>query len=56
MTNNFQKFVDTGYIPRTVLKTIAEKIKKGGIELTAEEVAIYKDKAIEIEDIIKSLY
>lgn len=55
MMSEFDKFVDTGYISRSVLRTIAEKIKTGGIELTPEEIAIYKDKSDQIEEIIKSI-
>ena len=55
MSRSYEVFVNTGFVANSVLREIARKIKLGGIELTTEEISIYKAKAEQIEEIIKSI-
>lgn len=50
---NFQKFVDTNEVSENVLQNIARKIMDGK-QISKEEIAIYSEKAKEIERIIKA--
>ena len=50
---DFQRFIDTNEVSENVLQKIAQKIIEGK-QISKEEIAIYSEKAKEVEKIIKT--